>query len=241
MKIPLDLNRFISDNIHNLYIIRYIIMKLELLHPFERIPYFTIEGFKQSTGMDSPDQVRMLMYRWAKAGHIVPIKKGLYMSRKFFDLHSGDESFSSAISTILLPLSYISLEFALQRRTILTDITYPVTAITIRNTRRIVNKLGTFWYRSIRPDLYHGFKVSEYHGIRFAEASVSKALFDYLYLRTIPDVYRFPGINLAEELRLNLAEFSPAERDEFSSYVTESGNRKMWRINENFRSTLWRP
>jgi hypothetical protein len=216
-------------------------MKLDLLRPFERMPYFTIEGFKQSAGMDSPGQVRMLMYRWAKAGHILPIKKGMYMSRKFFELHHGDESFTAAISTILLPLSYVSLEYVLQQRSILTDVTYPITAITIRNTRRIVNPLGTFWYRNIRSDLYRGFKISEYHGIRFAEASLSKALFDYLYLRSIPPSYRSPGINLAEELRLNLEEFSLAERQEFSSYVTESRNLKMQQIYENFRSTLWRP
>jgi predicted transcriptional regulator of viral defense system len=56
-------------------------MKLDLLRPFERMPYFTIEGFKQAAGMENPKQVRMLLYRWAKAGHIVPIKKGVYMTK----------------------------------------------------------------------------------------------------------------------------------------------------------------
>lgn len=216
-------------------------MKLDLLHSFERMPYFTIEGFKQAAGMENPEQVRMLLYRWAKVGHIVPIKKGMYMTRRFFELHSGDASFPAAISAILLPQSYISLEFILQRHTLLTDVTFPVTAITTKNTRRIVNQLGTFWYRSIRPGLYRGFVISEYFGISFAEASVSKALFDYLYLRSIPAAFRSPSINLAEELRLNLDELSPTERDEFSLYVKESKNRKMQQIHENFRRNIWRP
>ena len=216
-------------------------MKLDLLRSFERMPYFTIEGFKQATGMENPGHVRILLYRWVKAGHIVPIKKGIYMSRRFFELHSGDANFPAAISAILLPQSYVSLEFILQRHAILTDVTYPVTAITTKNTRRIVNRAGTFWYRSIRPDLYRGFTISEYFGIRLAEARIPKALFDYLYLRPIPTTFRSPDINLAEELRLNLEEFSPADREDFGSFVEESRNLKMRQIYDNFRSTLWRP
>jgi predicted transcriptional regulator of viral defense system len=216
-------------------------MKLDLLHPFESMPYITIEGFRQAASMENPDQVRMLLYRWAKAGHIVPIKKGMYMTRRFFDLHSSDASFPAMVSAILLPQSYLSLEYILQRHNILTEVTYPITAITTKNTRRIVNRLGIFQYRNIRPDLYHGFKISEYFGVRYAEASVSKALFDHLYLRSIPAAFRSLNINLAEDLRLNIDELSYKERQEFGLYVEESGNRKMWQIYENFRSTLWQP
>jgi predicted transcriptional regulator of viral defense system len=216
-------------------------MKLDLLRPFESMPYFTIEGFRQATGMEGRTQVRVLLSRWAKAGHIVPIKKGMYMSRRFFDLHSGDESFPAVVSAMLLPQSYLSLEFVLQRHNLLTEATYPVTAITIRNTRRINNRLGTFWYRSIRPDLYYGFTISEYFGIQYAQASISKALFDYLYLRPIPVEFRSLTINLAEELRLNLDNFSLAEQGEFGGYVEESRNHKMKQIHENLRSYIWQP
>jgi hypothetical protein len=42
-------------------------MKTDLLRPFENTPYFTLPGFKQATGMESPAQVRMLLSRWVKA------------------------------------------------------------------------------------------------------------------------------------------------------------------------------
>jgi hypothetical protein len=216
-------------------------MKLDLLRPFEAFPYFTMEGFKQSTGMENPEQVRMLLHRWAKAGHILPIKKGMYMSRRFFELHHGEDGFSAAVSAMLQPQSYLSCEFILQRKGILTDVTYPVTAITTKNTRRIVNRMGTFWYRHIRLDLYRGFDISEYHGVRVARARLPKALFDLLYLRPIPAVFRSPDFNLAEEFRLNITEFSHAEQDEFEHYVKESGKHKMQQIHENFRRTVWRP
>jgi len=202
------------------------------------MPCFTLQGFKQATGMEDPHQVRMLLHRWAKVGHIIPIKKGIYMPKRFHDLHSRDENFLPAVSAILLPQSYLSLEFILQQNVVLAEVTYPVTAVTFKNTRRVVNRLGTFWYRNLRSALYHGFTISEYFGIPIARASLSKALFDTLYLRPLASV-QLENINLAEELRLNLDEFSTTDREEFAAYVEESHNHKMQRIYQNFRSTVW--
>jgi hypothetical protein len=163
------------------------------------------------------------------------------MTRDFYEQHRADYLFSAAVSAILLPQSYLSLEYILQQHNLLTEITYPITCITTKNTRRIVNLVGTFWYRHIRADLYRGFTITEYFGIRIAQASTAKALFDYLYLRPLPAAYRNPAINLAEELRLNLDEFSLKDREEFSRFVEESRSRKMMDILKNFRSNVWRP
>lgn len=217
-------------------------MKPELLKPFEAMPYFTIEGFRQMAGMDSPDQVvRNALYRWVKAGHLLQLKKGVYMTRRFHEQHRGDYLFSAAVSAVLIPQSYVSLEFILQRHNLLTEVTYPITCITLKVTRRIVNEIGTYWYRNIRPDLYRGFTITEYFGIRVAQATLGKALFDYLYLRPLPAAYQSMKLNLAEELRLNLEELSRADRDEFSSFVEESQSRKMNYILNNFRSKVWLP
>lgn len=212
-------------------------MKNDLLAPFEAMPYFTMEGFKQSSGMEKP---AMLLHRWSKAGRILPLKKGVYMTRRFYELHVRDANFTEAVSAIIFPNSYLSLEFVLQQNNILTEVTYPVTCITPKNTRRITNGLGTFWYRNIRADLYSGFAHFEYKGIRFFRASLAKALFDYLYLRPIPAAYRRGSMDLAEELRLNLDEVSNAGRDEFARYVEESRSRKMMDILNNFRKTIWK-
>jgi predicted transcriptional regulator of viral defense system len=216
-------------------------MKTDLLRPFEGIPYFTLEGFKQFTKRDASDSVRVLLHRWAKAGHIFQLKKGVYMTRRFYEQHRADYLFSAAVSAILIPQSYLSLEFILQQHNLLTEVTYPITCITTKNTRRIVNSIGTFWYRNIRDDLYRGFTITEYFGIRFAQASVAKALFDYLYLRPLPASYRSPKINLTEELRLNLDELAATDRKEFSRFVEESQSRKLMDILNNFRSNVWHP
>ncbi|MFZ5819106.1 MAG: hypothetical protein ACOYYJ_04315 [Chloroflexota bacterium] len=216
-------------------------MKLNRLQPFEAMPYFTLEGFKQVAGIEPPHPARVLLYRWAKAGRILPLKKGTYMTRRFYELHRGDSLFSAAVGAILLPQSYLSLEFILQERALLTEATYPITFVTTKNTRRISNPIGEFWYRHIRGDLYRGFSISEYFGIRVARAGAAKALFDWLYLRPLPVPFRSPKTDLAGELRLNLDELSAAEREEFSRFVDESRSRKMTDILNNFRSHAWRP
>jgi predicted transcriptional regulator of viral defense system len=217
-------------------------MKTEILSSFENMPYFTIEGFRQVTGVDSADQVvRNLLYRWVKTGRLVQLKNGVYMTRRFYEQHRGDYLFSAAVSAIVMPQSYLSLEFILQRHNLLTEVTYPITCITLKVTRRIVNEIGTYWYRNIRPDLYRGFTISEYFGIRVAQATLGKALFDYLYLRPLAAAFRSVKLNIAEELRLNLDELSETDRDEFARFVEESRSRKMTYILNNFRSKVWHP
>jgi predicted transcriptional regulator of viral defense system len=223
-------------------------MRYTIISAFERLPYFTIEGFRQIAGDDAVGDahVRTALYRWVKAGHLIALKKGVYMHRRFYEQHREDTAFAPVVSAILLPQSYISLEFVLQQNGILTEITYPVTAITIKNTRTIINSLGTFVYRHIRPDLYFGFQIKEAYGASYAQASTAKALFDYLYLRPLPADLEPQRYNLAEELRLNLDEFSQEERDEFAGYVLKSetirkGGRKMCRILNNLEVHVWRP
>ncbi len=215
-------------------------MKSALLSSFENIPYFTIEGFRQSAGMDSPEQTRVLLYRWSKAGKILPLKKGMYMTRRFYELHVREPFFTEAVSAIIFPHSYLSLEYILQQHHILTEATYTVSCITPKNTRVIENPLGTFVYRNIRADLYRGFTPREYMGIRFFTATLAKALFDYLYLRPIPPAYR-ACVDLAEELRLNLDEVPLVSQREFAAYVEESKSRKMLDVLNNFRRTIWKP
>ncbi len=221
-------------------------MKYTILSPFERLPYFTTEGFRQLAGDPVCDDAhaRTTLYRWVKAGHLVALKKGVYMHIRFYERHHQEADFSAMVSAILQPQSYLSLEYVLQAHEILTEITYPVTAITPKNTRTVTNTLGTFVYRHIQPELYRGFRLSDVHGIPVAIASPAKALFDYLYLR--PSVGNWIQANLAEELRLNLDEFTPADRSEFAGYILASdpakmGGVKMRRILTGLEKTVWRP
>jgi hypothetical protein len=218
-------------------------MKISTLSFLDSFPYFTIEGVKQLLGDESTaaGTVQTALYRWMKAGHVIQLKKGVYMTRRFYELHRADADFAPAISTILIPQSYVSIEFILQRHAVLTEITYPVSAITLKNTRLIESKLGTFTFHHIKESLYRGFGISDYLGIPFSQATVAKALFDFLYLRPQTGIAGSSTHNLPEELRINLDDISITDQTEFAEYIEISKSRKMDKILSNFRRTIWRP
>ena len=217
-------------------------MKIDLLKPLEKVPYFTIAGFKQVLNVDESNaqRVREMLSRWVKKGHIIRLKKGVYMTWRFYELHQNHASFTPAVSAIVLPQSYVSLEYILQRAGVMMEVTYPLTAVTTKNTRKIENSLGTFVYRHIRLPLYTGFTQELFFGVIFNQASVAKALFDYFYLRPFPRTLRTHSMNLAEDLRLNLDELSSEEKDEFARYINFSNSPKMMFILDNLRRTIWR-
>lgn len=213
-------------------------MKPAILASLDSLPYFTIEAVKTLLGDEgvAAGTVQTALYRWMKTGQIIQLKKGVYMTRRFFERHRADAGFTPMISAILIPQSYLSLEYVLQRSGILTEMTYPVTAVTLKQTRVFENQLGTFAYRNLKADLYTGFTISETLGIPTAQATLAKALFDFLYLRPWRG-----GKNLAEELRLNLEEFTTEDRLEFAHFVEISNSRKMHRILDNLRKFVWQP
>jgi predicted transcriptional regulator of viral defense system len=218
-------------------------MKNNVLERFDQIPYFTITGFKQVIEADESQSrlVREMLSRWVKRGHMIRLKNGVYMTRLFYERHQGDASFAPAMSAILVPQSYLSLEYVLQRAGVLTEVTYPITAVTLKNTRKIKNVLGIFEYRHIKSILYTGFENEKYYGVVYNQAKLSKAFFDYFYFHPLSRIMRGKQINLAEELRLNVEEFSPEVRDEFGYYVEKSGSRKMEFVLDNLRRTVWHP
>ncbi|MBA4399035.1 MAG: hypothetical protein C0396_04090 [Anaerolinea sp.] len=217
-------------------------MKTTILSSLTSFPYFTLEAVKQLLGDESvaAGTIQTALYRWMKAGQIIQLKKGVYMTRRFFELHRAAPDFAPMVSAILIPQSYLSLEYILQRNAILTEMTYPVTAVTLKQTRVFENKLGTFSYRNIKADLYQGFIFSEYMGIPIAQATVAKALFDFLYLRPWKGDRRLAGYDLAEDLRLNLEDFSENVQVEFAAFVEISKSKKMDQIMKNLRKTVWR-
>jgi hypothetical protein len=219
-------------------------MRHTILSPFENLPYFTIAGFRQIAGDEVADDAhaRVALYRWVKAGHLIALKKGIYMHHRFYERHRQEAAFSPMVSAILLPQSYLSLEYVLQLHNIITEVTYPITSITKKNTRTIANPLGVFTYRHIQASLYQGFTVVEAFGIPSATASKAKALFDYLYLRPLPGT--LSRHNLAEDLRLNLEDFTLEEKEEFSGYIQHIADNKMRgvkmrRIMQNLEQFVW--
>lgn len=214
---------------------------IHILQELAALPYFTIESYKQIAAIDNErsQTARIQLARWHKAGHILSIKRGYYLTRSIYDRHSSESDFPAAISAIILPQSYLSTIFVLQRAGILTEATYPITSVTIKNTRTVKNDIGTFTYQHVDGRFYHGFSRHDYYGIIFFQASLAKALFDYLYLRSLSSYERHLSYNLAEELRFNLDLFSYEERASFERFISQSDSPKMQDVLKNLQKHIW--
>ena len=217
-------------------------MKNNILSSLEQLPYFTIQAVKQFFPSEEYQKgtVQTAIYRWMKSGKLVKLKNGVYTSRKFFDSHKNDPDFPIMISTILIPQSYASTHFILQRYSILTDVTYTISSITRKQTRIIENSVGIFQYSHIKERLYTGYQLSEYFGVPIAKATIAKALFDYLYLRPISTRAIKKGIDIVNELRLNIDDLSRSDREEFEEYINLEGGPKMMSILSNIKEHTWR-
>jgi hypothetical protein len=216
-------------------------MKTNILSSLEHLPYFTIQAVKQFfTNEGSKGTAQTAVYRWMKKDKLIKLKNGVYTSRKFFDLHHTDPDFPIMISSVLIPQSYISTHYILQRYSILTDVTYLITSITRKQSRMIENKLGSFQYSHIKDKLYTGYELTDYFGVTLAKATLAKALFDFLYLHPIPEKMLTKSINIADELRLNFDDLSKIDQEEFAEYVFLDGGPKMKAILTNFKEHVWR-
>lgn len=208
------------------------------LQQLSKLPYFTTASLASLLGVSNAT-ARVTASRWEKQDRIIRLKRGYYLTRDFYLTHHNQEKFYNLVSNIIKPESYLSLEYILQQHGVLTEGTFTVTAATSKNTTSINNKIGVFNYYHIKPELYAGFRSQQKLGISYYWASKAKALFDFLYLKSLPLAKRKKEYNLAEDLRLNLDDFTQEEIAEFKSYIELAQSDKMDFIFNNFHNFLW--
>lgn len=170
-------------------------------------------GLKSST-------VNTYISRFLKYREIIQLKRGLYISTKFFNENKADISYQFYLANILRTPSYVSSWAALQYYNLATEAIYPITSITAKVTRDYETRAGNFSYHSIKKDLFFDFSLVK-GKFDFFIASPSKALFDLLYFRTnqfrglkIEDINR-----MIEELRIDINEMDEAEKTKFYEIV----------------------
>lgn len=127
-------------------------------------------------------------------------------------------------NTLLFP-SYLSTEYVLQKHNLLTDISWPLTSMTLKTPRRFTNPFGSFIYHHLQPRLYFGFEKHGYGQHPIYEATIPKALFDLFYLR-LPQL-ETTNVATIEELRLTWSELPRKAFAVFCRLITQSGIKKM--------------
>ncbi len=207
---------------------------------FEKSPFFTTEQLAGAAGATSRAKLHLVLVNSMANGQLIQLKRGIYMTRVFYDRHHEDKDFLSAVSAIQVPGSYISLEFVLQQCHMLAATTEAITSVTAGRTHVIINRLGTFWYRHLCPDLINDFSVSDCYGIRIAHARPAKALFDYLYLKPLPLSFGSLQSNEPPQSPLEIDHLSAEERHEFARLLQHGKSLRIRAFIRQFSVRTWR-
>lgn len=154
--------------------------------------------------------------RWIKAGKIIKLRNGLYLTKEYFEKNQSFNNFRIFIANNLLYPSYVSGAYILQNYEILTDITYTITSVTLKSSRKYNNEIGDFIYNSMSDELYTGYVQETYLDQTVYLASKAKALFDFLYFKYYGN--KLLPENILERERFDLSGFTEKEKKEFQKY-----------------------
>ncbi len=134
---------------------------------------FTFEEFRRVFDI-SYIKAKYFLETYTEKKLFTRIKKGLYG----IENHLPDEK---EIANIIYKPSYISLEYALAKYSIIPEMVYSITSVTTKPTREFYIKSKPFSFLKIKKQAFTGylFVKEKKHGILIAEPE--KAFVDYLY------------------------------------------------------------
>lgn len=190
----------------------------------ESLPYFTVNSL--TVIEKNKAYLRVLFYRLSQRNKVIQLKRGTYASSVFLDNVEKKNivgEYSEFIANILYKSSYLSLEYVLEKYGLLTETVSSFTLVTEKKTSKFSNNLGIFKYYHIRKALFNGFKIIKKENFLIAEASLAKALFDFLYFRK----NILSTKKQVEELRLNMDNFSQKDFKELKRYIKLEKSKKM--------------
>ena len=168
--------------------------------------------------------------RWLKNGKLIQLKRGCYVTKDYTLRTGNKQGYLEWLANKLKEPSYISMEYVLQKYNLLSEAVYSITSVTIKKTDSYVNKLGQFNYYNIKDDQFLGYKIIQNGEYITKEATLAKALFDYLYYK-IGKLNKI-NIDLWDDLRINIDDVSKEDKLEFIKYCEAEGSKKMKQISK---------
>lgn len=153
-------------------------MNMTLVEFRKVIPTGSIFTLQQARAV-APEVASSTLTRWVAGGHLVRLKRGLYMLSE--DARRPGVTYRVA-NTLYFP-SYISTYTALAYYGLIPEGVVSCTSVTLLKTQYITNSLGTFSYQSITERLYGGWRIiSAADAPDIYMATPEKALVDLLWL-----------------------------------------------------------
>jgi predicted transcriptional regulator of viral defense system len=129
-------------------------------------------------------QVRLQLDRWEKAGKITKVTRGVYsLSSPYISMVPN----SFAISSILRPASYVSLQSGLSFYGLIPEFVPGTMAVTVGRPWQVSSSLGRFAFRHIKASLFFGYEQQSLRDQYFFMATPEKALLDLLYFTSDSD------------------------------------------------------
>lgn len=199
----------------------------EIREAIEKLPYFTISDLTPIE--KNRNYLKILLNRFSKNGTIKSLKRGMYASGIFLNNINRKNTineYCEFVGNIIYDPSYLSLEYVLEKYGIMSESVNAYTLVSEKKTNKFSNHLGMFKYYNIKEELFTGFKISKKGDFLIAEATLAKALFDFLYFRKN---ILFSKEQI-EELRLNLDNFIKKDFKELEKYVILEKSKKMREI-----------
>ena len=193
----------------------------------EKLPYFTIDDLMPIE--KDKNYLKVLLYRFSKNGTVKSLKRGMYVSKNFLDNINRKNSISryvEFVGNIIYEPSYLSLEYVLEKYGVMSESVNSYTLVSKKKTNKFSNHLGIFKYYNIKEELFTGFEINKSGDFLIAEATLAKALFDFLYFRKN---ILFSAEQI-DELRLNLDSFAKKDFKELEEYVYLEKSKKMRKI-----------
>ncbi len=159
------------------------------------------------------------LYEWQKKGYLKKIINNFYI----FSDKKLSEFEMNFISNQLYQPSYLSLEYALRFYNLIPEMVFLYTCVTTKKTKRIKTIIGNFDYRSIKENLFFGYKLIRNDKISFKIAEPEKALLDFLYFRS--DIKNKKDIY---ELRINKEIFQEIiDQKKLNKYLKKFNSKKL--------------
>ena len=204
----------------------------EVLDLISALPYFSASALFSVA--KNKTYSKIILSRYAKAGKIIRLKKGVYVSKSYLDALEKKNKLSKYlefVSGILYKTTYLSLDWVLYENNLLTESPKNFTAMALAKTATFSNEFGNFFYHKIRRELFLGYVVLREGDLTIFKATPAKALFDFLYLRK----NSLADIGAMEELRLNLENLKKTDWKELERYVKLEKSKKMKAIFDNLK------
>lgn len=179
-------------------------------------------GFLAASGESLPS-LRLQLSRWAKAGKIVQLVKGLYTLAEPYRKASPHPF---VLANAIKKASYVSLQSALAHFGMIPEYVPTVTSVTTRRPQRVVNPTGTYQFHHVKTEWFCRYETLEFgrHQKAFV-ATPEKALMDLAYLTPGADNPCF-----LRELRLQNLEI--LDDVKLSQLAAMSGSPKLCRVAE---------